>query len=237
MNRTFSLPGSIDLYYWPTPNCWKVTILCEEAAIPYRVMPTNILEGAQFTPEYGRINPFRKVPAIVDPDGPDGQPLALSESVAILLYLARKFSGKVDFASADDWHVLQWLLFQAGTVGPMLGQAHHFRSYAPEPIPYAIDRYTREARRIYATLDQRLAESEYLAGDYSLADICVFPWTVFYKRQGQRKEDFPNFARWFDAMKARPAVQRGIDVRKDLRSQGLTDEQRKVVFGTAPGTS
>jgi GST-like protein len=229
MTQAASRP--IDLFYWPTPNCWKVTILCEEAAIPYRVVPTNILEGAQFTEAYARVNPFRKVPAIIDYAGPEGRPIAIAESAAILLYLAGRTPWRRDLSAEKDWEVIQWLLFQVGTVGPMLGQAHHFRSYSPQPIPYAIERYTNEAAKIYGVLDQRLGESEYLAGEYSLADMCVFPWTVFYKRQGQKKEDYPHFARWFEAMKARPAVQRGIDVGKDLRSTGLTEEQRKVVFG------
>ncbi len=228
-----AVAASIDLYYWPTPNCWKVTILCEEAGVPYRIIPTNILEREQFTAEYGRINRFRKVPAIVDPSGPDGRPVAIAESAAILLYLSRKVGRFRASSEIGEWDVMQWLLFQVGTVGPMLGQAHHFRSYAPEPIPYAIDRYTNEAAKIYGVLNERLAESEFLCGEYSIADMCVFPWTVFYKRQGQKKEDYPNFARWFDMVKARPAVQRGIDVGKELRTQHLTDQQRQNVFGKA----
>lgn len=233
-SSAFSKP--IELYYWTTPNCWKVTILCEEAGIPYRVIPTNILDGAQFTDDYARVNRFRKVPAIIDPDGPDGKPIGIAESVAILLYLAKKAGWRQLQSTRAEWEVLQWLLFQVGTVGPMLGQAHHFRHYIQEKIPYATERYTNEATRIYGILDLRLKESEWLAGDYSLADICMYPWTLFYKRQGQKKEDFQNFARWYEAMKSRPAVQRGIDVGKDLRSSGLTDEQRKVVFGKQAGS-
>jgi GST-like protein len=194
-------------------------------------VPTNILEGAQFTPEYGAINRFRKVPALTDPNGPGHVPITLTESAAILLYLSEK-TGRLGGASAvGRWEILQWLMFQVGTVGPMLGQAHHFRTYSPERIPYAIDRYTNEAATIYGVLDQRLRDSEYLAGDYSIADVCVFPWTVFYKRQGQSKDDFPHFARWFEAVKARPAVRRGIDVGKELRTETLTTEQRQTVFG------
>lgn len=223
----------IDIYYWPTPNCWKVTIFCEEAGVPYRIVPTNILERAQFSKEYGAINPFRKVPAIVDPRGPDGERVVLAESAAILLYLAEKtgrFGGR-DASEKRD--VLQWLLFQVGTVGPMLGQNHHFRLYAQEKIPYAVDRYTGEAEKVYDILDRRLAESEFLCDRYGIADMCMFPWTVFYKRQGMTKESFPHFARWFDAMKARPAVQRAIDVGKDLRQAGLTAEQHANVFGSS----
>lgn len=221
----------IELYYWPTPNCWKVTILCEEAGIPYRIAPTNILERGQFTEAYGGINRFRKVPAIVDPSGPDGKPIALGESVAILLYLSRRVGRFGGRTPREEWGIMQWLLFQVGTVGPMLGQAHHFRSYAPEQIPYAIDRYTGEATKIYAVLNDALKSAEFLCGEYSIADMCIFPWTMFYKRQGQKKEDYPHFARWFDAIKARPAVKRAIDVGKDLRSEGLTEQQRQNVFG------
>jgi len=221
----------IDIYYWPTPNCWKVTIFCEEAGLPYRIVPTNILERAQFTDEYGAINRFRKVPAIVDPSGPDGERVVLAESAAILLYLAAK-TGRFGGQSArEERDILQWLLFQVGTIGPLLGQNHHFRTYASEKIPYAIERYTNEAMKIYEILDRHFAKSEFLCERYGIADICVFPWTVFYKRQGMKKEDFPNFARWFDGVKSRPAVQRAIDVGKDLRQGGFTAEQHANVFG------
>lgn len=227
--KPFSTP--VDLYYWPTPNCWKITILCEEAEIPYRIIPTNILERAQFSEEYGRINRFRKVPAIRDPEGPDGVPVVLAESAAILLYLSERAARFRGQSSAAEREIMQWLLFQIGTMGPMLGQAHHFRTYTEQPIPYAIERYTNEASKIYSVLNQRFSESEFLCAEYSIADMCVFPWTVFYKRQGQKKEDYPHFARWFDAMKARSAVKKGIDIGKELRSEGLTAEQRKNVFG------
>lgn len=221
----------IDIYYWPTPNCWKVTIFCEEAGVAYRILPTNILEREQFSPAYEAINRFCKVPAIVDPEGPEGERVVLAESAAILLYLAGKtgrFGGRTPREERD---ILQWLLFQVGTIGPMLGQNHHFRTYALEKIPYAIDRYTREAERVYGVLDRRLAQSEFLCDHYGIADMCVFPWTVFYKRQGVKKEDYPHFARWFDGMKARAAVQRAIDVGKDLRQGGLTPQQHANVFG------
>ena len=221
----------IDIYFWPTPNCWKVTIFCEEVGIPYKVIPTNILDGAQFTSAFSAINRFHKVPAIVDHDGPEDRPVTIVESAAILHYLSEK-TGKLGGTSArHDLEILQWLLFQVGTVGPMLGQAHHFRTYSAQCIPYAIDRYTNEATNIYRVLDRRLGESEFLAGDYSIADIALFPWTVFYKRQGQKKEDYPHFARWYEAIKNRPAVRRGIDVGTDLRTEGLTAEQQRIVFG------
>jgi GST-like protein len=230
---SISSADAIDLYYWPTPNCWKVTIFCEEAGVPYRIVPTNILERAQFSEEYGAINRFRKVPAIVDPRGPEGERVVLAESAAILLYLAQKTGRFGGLNPREERDILQWLLFQVGTVGPMLGQNHHFRLYAVEKLPYAIDRYTKEAEKVYGILDLSLAQSEFLCDRYGIADMCVFPWTVFYKRQGIRKEDFPNFSRWFDAMKARPAVQRAIDIGKDLRQGGLTAEQHANVFGTA----
>jgi GSH-dependent disulfide-bond oxidoreductase len=231
-----SSTGPIDLYYWPTPNCWKVTIFCEEAGVPYQIVPTNILEQAQFSEEYGAINRFHKVPAIVDPRGPEGERVVLAESAAILLYLSQRtgrFGGK---SSREEREILQWLFFQVGTVGPMLGQNHHFRFYALEKIPYAIDRYTREAEKVYGVLDVRLAQSEFLCDSYGIADMCVFPWTLFYKRQGVKKEDFPNFTRWFDAMKGRPAVQRAIDIGKDLRQGSLTAQQHANVFGAASAT-
>jgi len=223
----------IDLYYWPTPNCWKITIFCEEAGVPYNIVPTNILERAQFTDQYESINRFRKVPAIVDPAGPEGERVVLAESAAILLYLSEK-TGKFGGRGPHECRqILQWLLFQVGTIGPMLGQNHHFRTYALEKIPYAIDRYTNEAMKIYQILDRRLSQSEFLCDDYTIADMCVFPWTVFYKRQGQQKGDYPHFARWFDQMKARPAIQRAIDVGRDMRQGGLTAEQHANVFGGA----
>ncbi|MEM5274385.1 glutathione S-transferase N-terminal domain-containing protein [Cupriavidus taiwanensis] len=203
----------IDLYFWSTPNGYKVSILLEELRMPYNVIPVHIGKGQQFAPEFLAISPNNKIPAIVDHEGPDGQPIAMFESGAIMMYLGEK-SG-YQFMPQDTrrrYEVLQWLMFQMGGVGPMLGQAHHFRKYAPEKIDYAIDRYTGEARRLYTVIDRRLADSEYLAGDYSIADMATYPWLRAHKWQGQDLADFPNLQRWYSAVRERPAVQRGIAV-------------------------
>jgi GST-like protein len=224
---------SIDLYYWPTPNGWKVSIILEEAEIPYNVIPVNISAGDQFKPEFLEISPNNKMPAIVDPDGPDGQPIALFESGAILLYLADKTGRFIPSNPRDRYTVVQWLMFQMGGVGPMLGQAHHFRQYAPEQIPYAIDRYTNEATRLYRVLDKQLGQVEYVAGDYSIADMAIFPWIVPYERQGQNLADYPNLKRWFDAINERPAVQRGLALLREQRVNPNMDEKaREILFGT-----
>jgi GST-like protein len=223
----------IDLYYWPTPNGWKVSIMLEEAEIPYNVIPVNISAGDQFKPEFLEISPNNKMPAIVDPDGPDGQPIALFESGAILLYLADKTGRFLPSNPRDRYTVVQWLMFQMGGVGPMLGQAHHFRQYAPEQIPYAIDRYTNEATRLYRVLDKQLGPVEYVAGDYSIADMAIFPWIVPYERQGQNLADYPNLKRWFDAINERPAVQRGLALLREQRVNPNMDEKaREILFGT-----
>ena len=204
----------IDLYFWSTPNGYKVSILLEELGLPYRVIPVHIGKGEQFKPEFLKISPNNKIPALVDPDGPGGAPIALFESGAIMMYLAEK-SGWA-FMPQDmraRYEVVQWLMFQMGGVGPMLGQAHHFRKYAPEKVEYAIERYTKEARRLYTVIDRRLAEAEYLAGDrYSIADMATYPWLRAHKWQGQDLADFPNLQRWYAAVRARPAVQRGLAV-------------------------
>lgn len=223
----------IALYYWPTPNGWKVSIMLEEAEIPYNVIPVNISAGDQFKPEFLEISPNNKMPAIVDPDGPDGQAIALFESGAILLYLADKTGRFIPTNPRDRYTVVQWLMFQMGGVGPMLGQAHHFRQYAPEQIPYAIDRYTNEATRLYRVLDKQLAQVEYVAGDYSIADMAIFPWIVPYERQGQNLADYPNLKRWFDAINERPAVQRGLALLKEQRVNPNMDEKAsEILFGT-----
>ena len=203
----------IDLYFWSTPNGYKVSILLEELGEPYNVIPVHIGKGQQFAPEFLAISPNNKIPAIVDHDGPDGQSVAMFESGAIMMYLAEKCG--YEFMPQDvrkRYEVLQWLMFQMGGVGPMLGQAHHFRKYAPEKIDYAIDRYTGEARRLYTVIDRRLANSEYLAGDYSIADMATYPWLRAHKWQGQDLADFPHLQRWYSAVRERPAVQRGIAV-------------------------
>lgn len=223
----------IDLYYWPTPNGWKVTILLEEANIPYQVIPVDIGAGDQFKPEFLEISPNNKMPAIADPEGPDGKPIALFESGAILVYLADKAQQFIPTDPRDRYSVLQWLMFQMGGIGPMLGQAHHFRQYAPEQIPYAINRYTNEATRLYRVLDQQLAKTEYVAGSYSIADMAIFPWIVPHERQGQNLADYPNLNRWFTAIHERPAVQRGLAVLKDSRSSQPMDEKAKeILFGS-----
>ncbi len=207
--------------------------MLEETEIPYNVIPINISAGDQFKPEFLEISPNNKMPAIVDPDGPDGQPIALFESGAILLYLADKTGRFIPSNPRERYTVVQWLMFQMGGVGPMLGQAHHFRQYAPEQIPYAIARYTNEASRLYRVLDKQLAQVEYVAGDYSIADMAIFPWILPYERQGQNLADYPNLKRWFDAINERPAVQRGLALLREQRVNPNMDEKaREILFGT-----
>jgi GSH-dependent disulfide-bond oxidoreductase len=223
----------IDLYGWPTPNLHKVTILLEETALPYNAIAIDIGRGDQFKPDFLKISPNNKMPAIVDSDGPDGKPLTMFESGAILMYIAEKTGKFMPKEMRGRYEVIQWLMFQMGGIGPMLGQAHHFRQYAPEKLPYAIDRYTNEAGRLYNVIDRRLAEVSYLATDYSIADMAVFPWIRPFERQGQKLEDYPNLKRWFDAINARPAVQRGLQVLADKRRPGPMDEkQRDILFGS-----
>jgi GSH-dependent disulfide-bond oxidoreductase len=222
----------IDLYGWPTPNLFKVTILLEELGMPYNAIPVDIGRGDQFKPDFLKISPNNKMPAIVDRDGPDGKPMAIFESGAILMYVAEKSGRFLPKDTRGRYDVIQWLMFQMGGIGPMLGQAHHFRQYAPEPIPYAVDRYTKEASRLYNVVDRRLGEVPYLAVDYSIADMAVFPWLRSYERQGQKLEDYPNLKRWFETISARPAVERGVKVMVDLRRPGPMDEkQREILFG------
>ena len=224
----------IDLYFWPTPNGWKITIMLEELGLPYTVVPVDIGKGDQFAPEFLAISPNNKMPAIVDPDGPDGKPVSVFESGAIMIYLAEKTGELMPSDPRGRLRVLEWLMFQMGTVGPMLGQVHHFRRYAPQKIPYAVDRYTNEAGRIYNVIDRRLAEHEYLAGEaYSIADIAVWPW-LLGERQGQSYDDYPNLKRWRDAVKVRPAVVKGRNVMKDTVPVGdvTRDKERfSVLFG------
>jgi GST-like protein len=202
----------IDLYTWTTPNGRKVSIMLEELGLPYNTHAINIGKNDQFTPEFIAINPNSKIPAIVDNDGPDGKPLAIMESGAILIYLADK-SGKLLPSSPRGRSVaLQWLMFQMGGVGPMFGQVHHFLRAAKEPVPYAIERYTKETRRLYGVLNDRLKDREYLADEYSIADIATYPWAARYEWHKTRLEDFPHVKRWFDAISARPAVQKGMKV-------------------------
>jgi GST-like protein len=223
----------IDVYSWPTPNGHKVHIMLEECALPYRVHAVDIGAGEQFRPEFLAISPNNKIPAIVDSDGPDGKPISLFESGAILIYLAGKTGRFLPADVRGKYVALQWLMFQMGGLGPMLGQAHHFRIYAPEKIEYAINRYTSEAKRLYGVMDKRLAEVPYFAGDYGIADMAIYPWTRSHANHGIDLADYPNVKRWHDAIGARPAVQRGVQVLADRRKPvaQLDDKARQNLFG------
>jgi GSH-dependent disulfide-bond oxidoreductase len=223
----------IDLYYWTTPNGHKVTMFLEEAGVPYRIVPVNISTGEQFKPDFLKISPNNRMPAIVDDEPAEaGPPLSVFESGAILLYLAEKtgqFIPKVLHGRAD---VLQWLFWQMGGLGPMAGQNHHFSHYAPDKLPYAIGRYVNETNRLYGVLNRRLADREFLAGDYSIADMASYPWIVPHERQGQKLEDFPHLKRWFDAIWARPAVKRAYARAKEINTQPtVSEEAKKILFG------
>jgi GST-like protein len=228
----------IDLYYWTTPNGHKITIFLEEAGLPYKIIPVNISRGDQFKPEFLAISPNNRMPAIVDREPADkGAPLSVFESGAILVYLAEK-SGRFmprDLRGRNE--VMQWLFWQMAGLGPMLGQNHHFQLYAPEKIPYAIDRYVRETARLYQVLDNRLKDREFVAGEYSIADMACYPWIVPWKRQSQNLDDFPNVKRWFEAVAARPAVVRAYEVSKTINTTRVVDEEaRKLLFGQDAGT-
>jgi GST-like protein len=221
----------IDLYYWPTPNGWKISIALEEVELPYQVVFVNIGRGEQFKPEFLAMSPNNRMPAIVDHDPPDaGQPVSIFESGAILIYLAEKTGKLMPNELRIRKEVLEWVMWQMANLGPMLGQAHHFRMYAPEKIPYAISRYTDETNRLYGVLDRKLEGREYIVGDYSIADIACWPWIVPYALQGQDLGDFPNVQRWFDTMKARPAVKKGFELGMELR-RTMDEEAKKVLFG------
>lgn len=223
----------IEVYSWPTPNGHKVHIMLEECGLPYRVTAVDIGAGDQFKSDFLAISPNNKVPAIVDPHGPDGQPISLFESGAILLYLAGKTERLLPNTTRGKYEVLQWLMFQMGGVGPLLGQAHHFRVYAPQKIDYAIERYTNEAKRLYRVLDTRLAHSKYLGGPtYSIADIAVFPWLRSWKNQGIDWVDYPHLKGWFDEIAHRPAVVRGVAVLADRRRPLVDDRAREALFGS-----
>jgi GSH-dependent disulfide-bond oxidoreductase len=222
----------LDVYSWPTPNGHKVHIMLEECGLPYRAIPVNIGAGDQFKPAFLKISPNNKIPAITDPRGPDGKPMSLFESGAILVYLAAKTGKFLPPGDRAKFEVLQWVMFQMGSVGPMLGQAHHFRMYAPEKLDYAINRYTNESRRIYGVIDRRLAESRYLGGgEYSIADIATFPWLRSWQNQGIVLDEYPHLHKWFDEIAARPAVQRGVKVLAELRRPITGDKEREVLFG------
>lgn len=208
----------ITLYTWPTPNGKKVQIMLEETGLKYKALPINISANAQFAPDFLKISPNNKIPAIVDSKGPKGKPYSLFESGAILIYLAGKTNTLLGTTETDRYDILQWLMFQMGGLGPMLGQAHHFRIYAPQKIDYAIQRYTQEAQRLYGVMDRRLAQCEYLGCDeYSIADIAAWPWIASYERQGVDIAAYPNVRRWYESIGSRPAVIRGCAVLADLR--------------------
>ncbi len=224
----------IDVYSWATPNGHKIHIMLEECGLPYTVHAVDIGAGDQFKPEFLAISPNNKIPAIVDSDGPDGKPISMFESGAILIYLAAKTGRFMPESLRGKYDVLQWVMFQMGGVGPMLGQAHHFRLYAPEKIEYAIDRYTNEARRLYGVMDKRLGQSRFLAGnDYTIADIATWPWTRSWQNQGVELDDFPNVKRWFDTIAARAAAQRGVQVLAKARKPLTDDKARDVLFGSS----
>ncbi len=230
MNQT----KPIDLYYWPTPNGWKISIMLEELGVPYEVKYINIGTGDQFKPEFLAISPNNRMPAIVDPEGPDNKPISVFESGAILQYLGRKFDRFYPKDERARVETDEWLFWQVGGLGPMAGQAHHFRQYAPEKIEYGITRYTNEVNRLYGVMNTRLADRDYLAGDFSIADMAAIGWVIPHDRQGQNLSDFPNLNRWYQSVKSRPAVIRGINVGKDHSERtNLADdkEAQKVLFG------
>jgi GSH-dependent disulfide-bond oxidoreductase len=223
----------IEVWTWPTPNGHKVHIALEELGIPYTIVPVAIGKGEQFRPEFLAITPNHRIPAIVDPDGPGGKRFTLFESGAILIYLAEKAGRLIPRDPAARYTCLQWVMFQMGGVGPMFGQYGHFHSYAPEKIPYAMERYANEVKRLHRVLDKRLGEAEWLAGDeYSIADIITYPWLRFPERRDIDFADYPNVKRWFEAIDARPAVQRGVAVLSENQRRGeMTDAEREVMFG------
>ena len=222
----------IELYTWPTPNGHKVHIMLEETGLAYNVHPIDIGAGDQFKPEFLKISPNNKMPAIVDTEGPDGRPMALAESGAILFYLATKTGRFLPQGIRERWQVMQWVMFQMGHIGPMLGQAHHFLQYAPEKIEYAMNRYRNEANRLYGVVERRLKESKFLACDeYTIADMACMPWMRAPERQGVDIEQYPRVKRWRDGLLARPAVQRAVQVLADRRRPEMSKEQKEVLFG------
>ena len=226
------MTAPIELYYWPTPNGWKITIALEEMGLPYDVRYVNIGKGEQFDPAFLRIAPNNRMPAIVDPDGPDGAPISMFESGAILQYLGRRTGRFHGTTAREQAEIEQWLMWQMGGLGPMAGQAHHFLQYAPEAVPYAKERYRNEVNRLYGVLDARLADREFVAGNYSIADMAIWPWAQGWERQGQDIAEFPNMQAWLDRVWARPAVQRGKAVGAEKRTNLSEDkEAQRVLFG------
>jgi GSH-dependent disulfide-bond oxidoreductase len=224
----------IDLYYWTTPNGHKITMFLEEVGVPYRIVPINIGKGEQFAADFLAIAPNNRIPAIVDRDpAGGGAPISVFESGAILLYLAEKTGRLLPGDVRGRAEVTQWLFWQMGGLGPMAGQNHHFSAYAPEKIPYAIERYTKETNRLYGVLNRRLADRAFVAGEYSIADIASYPWIVPYERQGQNLEDFPHLKRWFEAIRDRPATVRAYEKAKEINTQPsvMSEESKRILFG------
>ena len=228
----------IDVYYWPTPNGHKITIFLEETGLAYRIVPVNIGRGDQFKPDFLKIAPNNRMPAIVDQAPQDGSgPLSVFESGAILMYLAEKTGRFLPAEVRARYEVMQWLFWQVAGLGPMAGQNHHFSNYAPEKLPYAVDRYVKETSRLYAVLDARLAEREYIAGPYSIADMASYPWIVPHQRQQQNLAEFPNLKRWFETIRDRPAVVRAYEKGKQVSAQPVVDDEaRKFLFGQSAAT-
>ena len=228
----------IDLYYWTTPNGHKLTMFLEETGLPHRIVPINIGKGEQFAADFLKIAPNNRIPAMVDHAPADGgAPLSLFESGAILLYLADKTGRFIapDLRARNE--TIQWLFWQMGGLGPMAGQNHHFTQYAPQPIPYALERYVKETARLYAVLNKQLADREFIAGDYSIADMACYPWIVPHEKQGQKLDDFPHLQRWFSAIRERPATQRAYALAKAINPAPVVDENaKKVLFGQDAGT-
>jgi GSH-dependent disulfide-bond oxidoreductase len=223
----------IDLYYWTTPNGHKITIFLEEVGLPHRIVPVNISKGEQFRPEFLAISPNNRMPAIVDHNPKDGgASISVFESGAILVYLAEKTGKFLPNGFRGRVLVMQWLFWQMAGLGPTAGQNHHFSQYAPEKIPYAIDRYVKETNRLYGVLDKRLSQQRFIAGNYSIADMAAYPWIVPYERQGLKLEDFPHLKRWFEAMSQRPAVQRAYARAKEINAAPtVSEESKKILFG------
>lgn len=228
----------IDLYYWTTPNGHKITMFLEEAQLPYRIVPINIGKGEQFAPDFLKIAPNNRIPAIVDHAPADGGlPLSIFESGAILLYLADKTGRFIPADLRGRNEALQWLFWQMGGLGPMAGQNHHFTQYAPEQISYAIDRYVKETARLYAVLNKRLSDREYIAGEYSIADMACYPWIVPHERQRQKLEDFPHLRRWFEEIRGRTATQRAYAKAQEINpAPVVTEEAKRILFGQDAGT-
>lgn len=228
----------IDVYFWPAPNGQKISIALEELGLGYRIHPVNITRGDQFKPDFLAISPNNKMPAIVDPDGPGGEPVSIFESGAILQYLARKTGELRGKGKRDRLLVEQWLFWQVSGLGPMAGQAHHFRQYAPEKIAYGIDRYTNEVARLYRVLEKQLQGRDFIAGPYSIADIATYPWAMYWDRQGQDIARFPNVKAWLERVGARPAVVRGMAQGKELAAKqgdlSKDKEAQAILFGNKP---